>query len=110
VVNALFDQVITFRHAELKAAWGAIYAAEAQLVRARAAGKKVDAAEGQVAEARRLAGAVPLDGKRAADKDVNEAFKGKADVKSRMETEWDTSARSNYLKARELADAAARVR
>jgi hypothetical protein len=107
VVNALFDQVITFRHAELKAAWGAIHAAEAQVARARAAGKNVDAAAGQVADARRLASAVPLDGKRAADKDTSEAFKGKAEVKSRMETEWDTFARSNYLKARELADAAA---
>jgi len=106
VVNALFDQMITFRHAELKAAWGAIYAAEAQLARARAAGKNVDAAAGSVAEARRLASAVPLDGKRAADQDTNEAFKGKADVKSRMETEWDAYARSNYLKARELAEAA----
>ena len=27
VVNSLFDHVITFRHAELKAAWGAIHAA-----------------------------------------------------------------------------------
>lgn len=64
-----------------------------------------------LAEARRLASAVPLDGKGAADKDVNEAFRSKADVKSRMETEWDSFARSNYLKARELAEAAgARVR
>lgn len=113
LVNALFDQVITFRHAELKAAWGAIHAAEAQLARARAAaaGKNVDAVAGQLAEARRLASAVPLDGKGAADKDVNEAFRSKADVKSRMETEWDSFARSNYLKARELAEAAgARVR
>jgi hypothetical protein len=64
-----------------------------------------------LAEARGLASAVPLDGKGAADKDVNEAFRSKADVKSRMETEWDSFARSNYLKARELAEAAgARVR
>ncbi len=30
VVNALYDQVITFRHAELKAAWKAILVAEAR--------------------------------------------------------------------------------
>jgi phosphoglycerate transport regulatory protein PgtC len=107
VVNALFDQVITFRHAELRAAWSAIHAAEAQIARARAAGKNSEAAAGQLADARRLARAVPLDGKRAAEKDTNEAFKGKAEVKSQMETEWDTFARSNYLRARELADAAA---
>jgi hypothetical protein len=29
VINALFGPIITFRHGELKAAWGAIYAAEA---------------------------------------------------------------------------------
>ena len=107
VVNALFDQVITFRHAELRAAWSAIHAAEAQIARARAAGKNTEAAAGQLADARRLASAVPLDGKRAADKGTNEAFRAKAEVKSRMETEWDIFARSNYLRARELADAAA---
>ncbi len=104
VVNALFDQVITFRHAELKAAWGAIHAADAQVARARAAGRNVTQAAEPLAEAWRLASAVPIDGKRASDKEINAAFKGKAEVKSRLETEWDTFAKASYTKARDLAE------
>ena len=88
VVNSLFDHAITFRHAELKAAWAAIQAAE-------------------LAEARRLASTVPLDARRASDREVNAAFKDRPDVKSRMETEWDTAAKGGYARARELAEAAA---
>jgi len=106
VVNSLFDHLITFRHAELKAAWGAIHAAEAQVAKAKAAGKNVEAASGALAEARRLATHVPVDAKMAADKGVNVAFKDKPDVKSRLETEWDTVAKANYTKARELAESA----
>jgi ABC-type Fe3+ transport system substrate-binding protein len=106
IVNSLFDHLITFRHAELKAAWGAIYAAEAQVARARAAGKSVETAAGALGEARRLASAVPLDARQAADRDVNAAFRDRPDVKSRMETEWDAAAKAGYAKAKELADAA----
>ncbi|HET8578526.1 MAG TPA: extracellular solute-binding protein [Methylomirabilota bacterium] len=107
VVNSLFDHLITFRHAELKAAWAAIYSAEAQVAKAKAAGRNVEAAGAQLAEARKLASAVPLDAKQATDKAVNAAFKDKPEVKSRMETEWDTVAKANYAKAKELADSAA---
>jgi ABC-type Fe3+ transport system substrate-binding protein len=106
VVNSLFDHLITFRHAELKAAWGAIHAADAQVAQARAAGKNVDAAAAALAEARRLASAVPLGARAASDKEVNAAFRDKPDVKSRMETEWDTAAKAGYAKARELAASA----
>lgn len=106
IVNSLFDHLITFRHAELKAAWGAIYSADAQVAKAKAAGKNVEAALAPLAEARKLASSVPLDATRAGDKAVNAAFKDKPDVKSRMETEWDTAAKTNYAKARELADTA----
>lgn len=37
---------------------------------------------------------------------TNAAFKGKAEVKSRLETEWDTYAKANYAKARELTESA----
>ena len=57
VVNALFDQLITFRHAALKA-----------------------------------------------------AFKDKPDVKSRLETEWDSTDRGNYAKTIDRAEQAARAR
>ena len=61
VVNSLFDHVITFRHAELRAAWSAIHAADSQVTSARAGGRNVEAAAVQLAEARKLASTVPLD-------------------------------------------------
>ena len=39
VVNSLFDHMITFRHAELRAAWSAIHAADAQVATARRGGR-----------------------------------------------------------------------
>jgi hypothetical protein len=38
---------------------------------------------------------------------VNAAVKDKPEVKSRMETEWDTAARSGCARARELAEGVA---
>ncbi|HSD51171.1 MAG TPA: extracellular solute-binding protein [Candidatus Methylomirabilis sp.] len=107
VVNSLFDHIITFRHAELKAAWAAIYRAEEAI--AKVSGKDVTPAKTMVAEARKLATGVPVDAKKAGDKEVNAAFKDKdkAEVKSRLETEWDTFAKANYGKAKELAEKAA---
>lgn len=106
VVNAVFDQIITFRHAELKAAWGAIHAGEAALAKAKATGKAGGPAEERLREARALAGRVPIDAKRAGDKDVNAAFKDKPDLKAKLETEWDVAAKTNYSRARELAEQA----
>jgi hypothetical protein len=78
---------------------------------ARRGGRGVDAAVAQLAEARRLASAVPLDAGRASDREVNAAFRDKPEVKSRLETEWDTEAKAAYVRARELAEgASARVR
>ena len=105
LVNALFDQAVTFRHAELKAAWGAIYQAAAAVAKARAGGKAVDRAAALVREARTLASTVALDDKRAT-KELNDAFKSKADVKARQEGEWDAFAKASYAKARTLAEQA----
>jgi phosphoglycerate transport regulatory protein PgtC len=110
VVNSLFDHVITFRHAELKAAWGAIYAAEARAGKVRAQGKNLDDGSRDLAEARWLASTVPLDGKLAADKAFNDRFRDKPDVKSLLETEWDTTIKASYGKAQDRADQAARMR
>jgi len=55
-------------------------------------------------------GQYPLDGPWAADKAFNDAFKDKRDVKSRLETEWDTTAKTNYGKAIDGADQSARLR
>ena len=105
VVNALFDQAITFRHGELRAAWGTIHRAAAAVAAAQKAGRNVERADALVREATALASGVPIDDKRA-DKALNEAFKGKADVKARHEAEWDAFARQNYAKARTLAEQA----
>jgi ABC-type Fe3+ transport system substrate-binding protein len=106
VVNSLYDHLITFRHAELKAAWGAIYRAEGAI--AKAGGKDVTQAGTLLAEARRLAGRMPLDANKASDKEINAAFtdKAKADAKSKLETEWDTFAKANYAKTKEAAEKA----
>ena len=77
---------------------------------APAQGKNLDDGSRELAEARSLASTVPLDAKLAADKAFNAAFKDKPDVKSRLETEWDSAAKSNYAKAIDLADQAARMR
>ena len=106
VVNSLYDHLITFRHAELRATWAAIYAAERAVARARAAGKGVAQAEQALAEARKIATTMPLDATRASDKEVNAAFKDKPEVKSKLETDWDNFAKTNYARAREAAERA----
>ncbi len=107
VVNSLFDHVITFRHAELKAAWGAIYKADEAI--AKASGKDVGHAKTLVAEARKLATSMPIDARKASDKEVNAAFrdKAKADAKSKLETEWDTFAKATFARAKDMAEKAA---
>ena len=78
------------------------------------AGVRVQAGDGDArrreAEARKLASTVPLDARLASDKAFNDAFKDKPEVKSRLETEWDTTAKSNYGKAIDRAEQAARMR
>lgn len=106
VVNSLYDHLITFRHAELKTAWGALYKAEEAVGRAKGAGKNVAQLEADLREARRLLTTVPIDATRAADKEINQAFKSKPDVKAKLEIEWDTAAKGNYAKGKELADRA----
>ena len=105
VVNSLYDHIITFRHKELREAWKSIYAAEEALAK----GKSANATQGKtmIAEARRLASQVPINDKRASDKEVSGAFKSKSGLKAQLETEWENIARANYAKAKELADKAA---
>lgn len=105
LVNALFDQVVTFRLAELRSAWGAIHQAAAAVARARGAGKDVSRAEALVGEARGLASTVPIDDRKA-DQALNEAFRKQPEVKTKLEAEWDTFAKTNYARARTLAEQA----
>ena len=105
VVNSLYDHIITFRHRELKDAWGTIYRAEQAIARGK--GKNLAQARNLLAEARKLASQVPINDKKASDKEVVGAFKSKSGLKAELETEWEKLARANYAKAKELAEKAA---
>ena len=105
LVNALFDQLVTFRHAELKSAWNAIYQAQAAVSKAKAAGKPVDRAEGLLRDARAAVTTMPIDEQKA-DRTLNDAFKTRAEVKAKHEAEWDAFAKASYAKARTLAEQA----
>ena len=105
LVNALFDQLVTFRHAELKSAWNAIYQAQAAVSKAKGAGKPVDRAEGWLRDARAAVTTMPIDEQKA-DRTLNDAFKTRAEVKAKHEAEWDAFAKASYAKARTLAEQA----
>ncbi len=107
VVSAMFDQTITFRIKELQAATKAIHAAEAAL------GKKPNAkAAALLKEARDAAFTPVVDAGRVKDKEflaVFAASKKDAAVNKRvtaLEDHWNSSARSNYERARTLAEQA----
>lgn len=105
IVNSLYDHIITFRHSELKAAWAGIYRAEEAAAKSK--GPNVAQARSLIAEARKRASQAPIDEKKASDKEIVAAFRGKSGLKAQMETEWENFARANYSKAKELSDKAA---
>ena len=105
VVNSLYDHIITFRHAELKTAWQNIYKAEEAI--AKAQGRDLTQARSLVAEARKLASQVPIDDKKASDKQITGTFKSKSGLKAQLETEWESFAKANYAKAKEMGEKAA---
>jgi len=107
VVSSLFDQTITFRIKDLQAATKAIHAADAALA------KKPNAkAAALLKEARELAYTPVVDAAKVADKEflaVFAASKKDAAVNKRvtaLEDHWNTSARSNYERAKSLAEQA----
>jgi phosphoglycerate transport regulatory protein PgtC len=104
VVNSLYDHIITYRHKELRDGWKAVYAADEWLAKSKSSG--VAQAKTFAGEARRLLTQVPINDKRAADKETTAAFKSKSGLKAQLETEWENFARNNYSKAKELADKA----
>jgi phosphoglycerate transport regulatory protein PgtC len=105
VVNSLYDHIITFRHRELRDAWGAIYRAEESVAKSKSAA--VAQARSLLADARKAASQVPIDDKKASDKEVAGAFKSTTGLKAQLEIEWENAARANYAKATELANKAA---
>lgn len=110
IVDALFDQTITFQLDALKAATRAIHDVNAKL-----AAKNNAAAADLVKQARAAISAVPFDEATAVSKEYIEAFAGASGKKgapkgarqSELEQQWSAFARDHYAKALELAKKAA---
>jgi phosphoglycerate transport regulatory protein PgtC len=108
VVNAMYDQIITFRHKELVAATKAIHEATAKL-----AGKKNAQAEKLLAEARELTFKPIVSEEKSKDKEFLALFsQSKRDAQrtkqlTGLEQYWNSTSRKNYLQAAELANQAA---
>jgi phosphoglycerate transport regulatory protein PgtC len=107
LVNSLYDRLITFRLKELNAAWKAIHDAETKL----GSGASAEAKR-LLGEARKLASAVPISEKEAADKAIAGAFQevkpGQkvAGRQAEFEEKWDSFAAKNYAEAKALAEKA----
>jgi phosphoglycerate transport regulatory protein PgtC len=108
LLNALFDRLVTFRLKDLNAAWKAIQDAEKKLGSAAGAeGKRL------IAQARKLATAVPITAKEASDPSIAGAFQAlkkgakPAGRQAEFEARWDEFASRNFVEARALAEKAA---
>ena len=112
LVNSLFDQLITFRMGELRAATEAIHDAAAAL-------EKTPNADAQALldQARELVAAIPVTEAEANDPAFAAVFEKKRkkatdEVPQRqaeVEQQWDSFARENYAKAEKLAREAAKL-
>ncbi|KAA3630354.1 MAG: extracellular solute-binding protein [Proteobacteria bacterium] len=110
LVNSLFDQLITFRMDELRAATGAIHEATAALA-------KKPNKEGQklLDQARQHLGAIPVSESEASNPNFVAIFQKKRkkstdtvpERQAEVEQRWDAFARENYTKAEQLAKQAA---
>ncbi len=109
VVQALFDQTITFRLGELQAATKAIYDAEQKLGAKASSGQAAEL----LAQARKLAWTPLVDTQAAADPEFLKVFtRDKKDASSnkqitQLEGEWSGKAKANYEQAAKLARQAA---
>ena len=104
LINSLFDQVATFRLKELREAWKAIYKAESAIQKSKSRSGDVSKAAGLLTEARTLVSTVPINEAQANDPTFNQNFKKEASqVQAQYETEWDSTAKTNYAKAKKLA-------
>jgi hypothetical protein len=107
LLNSLYDRAVTFRLKELNAAWKAIHDAEGKLgARAGAEAKRL------IAEARKLAGRVPVSEQEASDKAIAGAFQEikpgakPAGRQAEFESRWDAAVVKNYADAKALAEKA----
>lgn len=110
LVVSLFDQIITFRHSELREATEAIHLAQEKLDR-----KPHAEAARRLARARQLAFTPPIDETSLARENLVELFRRtKSDTTiarqiSQVENQWSVRAKTNYLEAARLARSAARM-
>ena len=107
VVDALYDQTITFQHAALKAATKAIHDAEAALAR-----KPNEQAAKLIAEARAAIAAMPISAADAAKSEIAGAFKGgkeKGPRQAEIEGQWASFAKARYGDALAKAGEAAKL-
>ena len=101
--------MITYRLNDLREATRAIQEAEAALAR-----KSNSKAAGLIKEARTLVNAMPISAEKASQESFNAIFKKKrkkATTKitgrqAQVEQEWDVMVKSNYAKAKKLANQA----
>jgi ABC-type glycerol-3-phosphate transport system substrate-binding protein len=107
LVNSLYDRIVTFRLKELNAAWKAIHEAENKL-----GGGANAEAKRLIAEARKLATAVPISEKEASDPSIAGSFqevkkdKPVAARQAEFEQKWDAFATKNYADAKAMAEKA----
>lgn len=109
LVNSLFDVMITYRLEDLQAATKAIQEAEAAL-----AGSPNAQAMDLVKEAKSLVAALPITEAQALDPEFSAVFKKKRKKKTdqvtgrqaEVEQEWDSLVKTNYERAKELAEQA----
>jgi len=101
VTNRMFDQIVTFRHAELKRAWEAVYRAERAIEAARSTGRDVIEAERMLLQARASAKYVHVSERAAAE--VSGGMERDAAYRSAKEREWGEVARESYARAARLA-------
>ena len=109
LVNSLFDQLITFRLAELQSAVKAIHEADAAIAK-----NPNDKAKALLVEARKQLAALPVTEAEANNPDFAKIFEKKrkkaTDVvpqrQAEVEQTWDSFAREHYSKAESLANQA----
>jgi ABC-type Fe3+ transport system substrate-binding protein len=107
VVDALFDQLITFQLADLKQATKAIAAADAAIAR-----KADPKAQALVTEARALVAAMPVTATQASAREITGAFTGgkeKGARQSELEQQWATFAKERYAQAKAKAEDALKL-
>jgi len=109
VVQAIYDQTITFRLKELQAATKAIYDAERTLGNKANTGRAAEL----LSQARALAWSPVIDSQQADDPELLKLFAGNKkdpDINNRitrLEGQWSGKARANYEEAVKLANQAA---